>query len=129
MATAIILSDFRARERKSVTASTFSPSVHHESDGSRCHGLSFVLFLILSFKLVFSLSSSILTKRLFRSSLLSAIRMVSSTYLRLLVFLPAILIPACSGIQLGIPPGVLCARHCMALPYSFLNFEPVRRSI
>ena len=34
-------------------------------------------------------------KRLFSSSSLSAIRVVSSTYLRLLIFLPAILIPAC----------------------------------
>ena len=36
-------------------------------------------------------------KRLFSSSLPSAIRMVSSTYLRLLIFLPAILIPACAS--------------------------------
>ena len=34
-------------------------------------------------------------KRLLSSSSLSAIRVVSSTYLRLLIFLPAILIPAC----------------------------------
>ena len=34
-------------------------------------------------------------KRLFNSSLLSSIRVVSSAYLRLLIFLPAILIPAC----------------------------------
>ena len=36
-------------------------------------------------------------KRLFSSSSLSAIRMVSSPYLRLLIFLPAILIPACAS--------------------------------
>ena len=36
-------------------------------------------------------------KRLFSSSLLSAIRMVSSAYLRLSIFLPAILIPACAS--------------------------------
>ena len=43
-------------------------------------------------------------KRLFSSSLLSAIRMMSSAYLRLLIFLPAILIPACTSfIQPGIP--------------------------
>ena len=41
------------------------------------------------------LSSFTLIKRLFASSLLSAIRMVSSAYLRLLIFLPTILIPAC----------------------------------
>ena len=36
-------------------------------------------------------------KSLFSSSLLSAISVVSSTYLRLLIFLPAILIPACAS--------------------------------
>ena len=36
-------------------------------------------------------------KRLFSSSLLSAIRVESSAYLRLLIFLPAILIPACAS--------------------------------
>ena len=45
---------------------------------------------------LFQLSSSTFIKRLFTSSLLSAIRMVSSAYLRLLIFLPAILIPACA---------------------------------
>ena len=36
-------------------------------------------------------------KRLFSSSSLSAIRVVSSAYLRLLIFLPAILLPACAS--------------------------------
>ena len=36
-------------------------------------------------------------KRLFSSSSLSAIRVVSSEYLRLLIFLPGILIPACAS--------------------------------
>ena len=36
-------------------------------------------------------------KRLFSSSLLSAIRVVSFTYLRLLIFLPLVLIPACDS--------------------------------
>ena len=35
--------------------------------------------------------------RLFSSSSLSALRVVSSAYLRLLIFLPAILIPACAS--------------------------------
>ena len=50
----------------------------------------------LSFKPTFSLSSFTFIKRLFRSSSLSAIRVVSSAYLRLLIFLLAILIPACA---------------------------------
>ena len=49
---------------------------------------------MLSFKPDFSLSSSTLFKRLFSSSLLSAIRMVLSACLRLLIFLLEILIPA-----------------------------------
>ena len=52
---------------------------------------------MLSFKPTFSLSSFIFIKRLFSSSSLSAIRVVSSAYLRLLIFLPAILIPACAS--------------------------------
>ena len=49
---------------------------------------------MLSFKSAFSISSFTLIKTLFSSSLLSAIRMVSSAYLRLLIFLLAILIQA-----------------------------------
>ena len=52
---------------------------------------------MLSFKPAFSLSSFTLIKRLFNSYLLSAIRVASSIYLRLLLFLPAILIPACNS--------------------------------
>ena len=48
---------------------------------------------MLSFKPTFSLSSFTFIKRLFSSSLLFAIRVVSSAYLRLLMFLLAILIP------------------------------------
>ena len=47
---------------------------------------------MFSFKPAFPLSSFTLIKRLFSSSLISAIRVVSSAYLRLM-FLPAILIP------------------------------------
>ena len=49
---------------------------------------------MLSFKPSFSLSFFTFIKRLFSSSSLSAIRVVSSAYLRLLIFLPAILIAA-----------------------------------
>src|SRR5574337_73859 len=50
---------------------------------------------MLSFKPVFSLSFFTFIKTLFNSSSLSAIRVISSAYLRLLIFLLAILIPAC----------------------------------
>ena len=56
-----------------------------------------LVFWMLSFKPTFSLSSFTLIKRLFSSPLLSAIRMMSSAYLRLLIFLPEILIPSCAS--------------------------------
>ena len=56
-----------------------------------------LIFCMLSFKPPFLLSSFTFIKRLFSSSLLSAIRVVSSAYLRFLIFLPAILIPACAS--------------------------------
>ena len=56
---------------------------------------------MLSFKLAFSLSSFILIKRFFSSSSLSAMRLVSSAYLRLLIFLSAILILACESPSLA----------------------------
>ena len=55
-----------------------------------------LVFWMLSFKPAFLLSSFTFIKRL-----LSAIRVVSSEYLRLLIFLPAILIPACASPSLA----------------------------
>ena len=77
------------KKRKSVTTSIFSPSICHEVKGPDA---MILVFLIFSFKPAFSLSSFTLIKRLFSSSSLSAIRVVSSAYLRLLIFLPPILI-------------------------------------
>src|SRR5574341_307209 len=82
------------RKIKSDTVSTVSPSISHEVMGP--DAMDYV-FRMLSFKPTFSLSSWTFIKRLFSSSSLSAIRVVSSTYLRLLIFLPAILIPACAS--------------------------------
>ena len=61
------------------------------SDGTRCHDLHFLECMVLSHPFHSSLT---FVKKLFSSSLLSAIRVVSSAYLRLLIFLLAILIPA-----------------------------------
>ena len=81
---------------KSFTVSIVSPSICH-----KVRGLDAMIFdfWMLSFKPAFPLSSFI--KRLFNSSWLSAIRMVSSVYLRLLIFLPAILIPVCASSSLA----------------------------
>ena len=54
------------------------------------------IFWMLDFKPAFSLSFFTFIKRLFSSSLLSVLSVVSSVHLRLLIFLPAILIPACA---------------------------------
>src|SRR5574337_121384 len=56
---------------------------------------------MLSYTPNFSLSSFTFIKSLFSSSLLSAIRVVSAAYLRLLIFLPAILIPPCDSSHLA----------------------------
>ena len=53
-----------------------------------------LIFWMLSFKPVVSLSSFTFIKRFFSSSSLFAIKVVSAAYLRLLIYLPAILIPA-----------------------------------
>ena len=55
------------------------------------------ILVFLMFKPAFSLSSFIFIKRLFSSSLLSAMSVMSSAYLRLLIFLPEVLIPACAS--------------------------------
>ena len=79
-------------EPKKIKSITVSPSICHEEIG--LDAMIFV-FWMLSFKSAFSLSSFTFIKRLFSSSSLSAIRVVSSAHLRLLIFLLAILIPAC----------------------------------
>ena len=56
---------------------------------------------MLSFKPPFSLSSFTFIKTLFSFSLISSIRVVSSVYLRLLIFLPAMLISAYDLASLG----------------------------
>ena len=77
----------------SLIVSIVSPYICHEVVG--LDAMIFILYIV-SFKPALSLSSFTLIKRLFISSLLSTIRIVSSSYLRLLIFLPEILLPACA---------------------------------
>ena len=79
---------------KSVTVSIVSPSIYHWVVGP--DGMILV-FSMLSFKPNFSFSSFTFIKRLFSSSSFYAIKVVSSAYLRILIFLPSILIPACAS--------------------------------
>ena len=62
---------------KSVIVCTFSSFIYHQMMGVDD---MILVFWILSFKPAFSLSSFILIKRLFRSSSLSSIRVISSAY-------------------------------------------------
>ena len=83
---------------KAVTVSIVSPSICHEVMGPDA---MILIFQMLSFEPAFSLSSFTFINRLFSSSLLSAIRVVSSAYLRLLIFLLAILIQVCAWSSLA----------------------------
>ena len=83
-----------SKKIKSLTVSTVSLSICHEVMGPDAMML---VFWLLSFKPTFSLFSFTYTNRLFSSSLLSAIKVVSSAYLRLLIFLLATLTPACAS--------------------------------
>ena len=83
-------SDFGAQEKKICSCFHVSPICH---EVMRPDAMIFV-FWMLSFNSAFSLSSFTLIKKLFSSLLLSVIRVLSCAYLRLLIFLPAILFPA-----------------------------------
>jgi len=80
-----------------IKSATVSPSICYEV--MRLDAMILV-FWILNFKPNFSLSSFTCIKRLFSSSSLSAVREMSFAYLRLLLFLPAVLIPACASSSL-----------------------------
>ena len=99
MAICTIHSDFRTQEQETYHCLHLFPFYLPWSDRTGCHDLS----LIWSFKPAFSLSSFTLIKRLFSSSSFSAIRVVQSTYLRLLTFLLAVLIPACNSSSSAFP--------------------------
>ena len=94
------------RKIKSAILSTVSPSIYlsiylsiYQSIYHEVMGLDamILVFLMLSFQPTFSLSSFIFIKSLFISFSLSAKRVVSSAYLRLLIFLPEIMIPDCAS--------------------------------
>ena len=74
---------------KSVTVSTVSPSICHEVMGPDA---VILVFWMVSFKPTFSVSSFTFIKRLLSYSSISAGSVVSSAYLRLLIFLWAVLI-------------------------------------
>ena len=86
MAAVNACSDSGAQENKICHYFPFLTIYLPWSDWTGCHD-----FWMLSFKPAFSLSSFTFIKRLFSSSSLSAIKVVSSAYLRLLIFFLAFL--------------------------------------
>ena len=90
MASVMICSDFGAQKNKVCHCFHCFPIYLPWRDAT------ILVFWMLNFKPTFSLFSFTFIKRLF-SSLLSSIKVVSFAYLRLLIFLLAILIPACAS--------------------------------
>ena len=88
IAAVTICSDFGVQENKVSHCFHCFPIYLRWSGRTRWHYLHFWMFGV---KPAFSLSSFTFIKRLFS---FSSLRVVSSAYLRLLIFLPAILIPA-----------------------------------
>ena len=98
MATVTFAVILEPKKIKSLIVSIVSPSICHEVIGLDAMVL---VFLILNFKPAFSLSSYTFIKRLFSSSSISAIRVMLSAYMRLLIFLLTILISACASASLA----------------------------
>ena len=93
MAAVTICSDCATPKIKSVTVCSVSPYTYHEVMGPDA---MFLVFWMLSFKPTFYSLLSFSSRGSLVLFSLSAIWVVSSAYLRLLVFLLEILIPACA---------------------------------
>ena len=103
MAAVTICSDFGAPQNK-VSHCFHCFSIYLPwNNGTGCHDLSFLNFkpIFFNFKPTFSLPSFTFIKRLFSSSSLSVIKVLLSHYLKLLIFLLAILIAACTSSSLA----------------------------
>ena len=98
MTAVTICNDFAAQENKICHCFHFSPSIWHKVLG--LDAMIFAFWIWVSSQLFHS--SVPLIKRIFSSSL-SALIVVSSAYLKLLIFLLAILIPACDSSSLLFP--------------------------
>ena len=98
MAAVTICSDMGAQENKVCHCFHCLPIYFSWIDGTDA---MILVFWMLSFKPAFSVSSFTFIKRLLSFSLLSVVRVVSSVYMRLLIFLLAILIPACASSSLA----------------------------
>ena len=98
MTAVTICSDFGAPQNKVCHCFHCFPIYCHEVKG--LDAMIFI-FWMLGCKPTFSLSSFTFIERLFSSCFLSAIKVVPSAYLKLLIFLLAILIPASASSSLA----------------------------
>ena len=97
MAAVTVCSDFGAQENKVCHCFHCFP-ICHEGTGPDA---MILVFWMLSFKPAFPISSFTFIKRVFSSSSISVIMVVSSAYLRLLKFHPEILIHTCASSSLA----------------------------
>ena len=99
MAAITICSDFGVPKNKVWHCFHCFPTYFPLSDGTRCYDLSFLNVELQAnfFTLLFHFHQEIF----FSSSSLSSIKVMSSAYLRLFIFLLAILIPACASSNLA----------------------------
>ena len=114
MTVVTIHNDFGSQENKTCHCFHFCPSITHEVMGPDAVILA---FWMLSFKPAFFLSSFPVVKRLISSFPLSAVRVVSSAYLGLLVFLLTILF-----LCLYISNWNLCSRSFLSLNHKGHTF-------
>ena len=121
MAAVTICLDYGAPQNKVCHCFPCFPIYFPWSDGTGCHDLSFLnLSFKLSFKPTFSLSSFTFIKRLFSSFSLSAVRVMPSAYLSLLILLLAILIRSCASSS----PGFLMMYSAYKLNKQSDNIQP-----
>ena len=119
MAAVTIFSDFGAQKNKICHCFHCPPIYLPWSVGPDA---MILVFWMLSFKPTFSLSSFTFIKRHFSFSPLSAIKVVSSAYLTLLIFLPEILIPAWASSS----PAFLMMNSAYQLNKQVDNIQPWR---
>ena len=130
MATVTIHSDLGAQENKICHHFHFSPSTYHEVMGPDA---IIFFFLMLSFKPDFHSPLSPSSSSSSVPSSLAATTVVSSAYLRLLIFLLANLISDCHSSSpaswvMSSAQNLTKNKSVTALSCSFPNFEPVHCS-
>ena len=101
---------FGAQENKVFHCFHCCPIYLPWSDGTRFPDILFFFFLNVEFQDSFFTLLFHFIKKFFNSSLLFTVRLVSSSYLRLFIFLLTILIPACVSSSLA-PEYTWCTLH------------------